>query len=68
VLIRLAEATGSTSLLGGLAGGGEDRRRVAAFPCPITTPAAVSRCPPTFTWVKKARHPSAAESDPVLPA
>ena len=35
-------------------------------PCPIATPATVSRRPPTVTWVKKARHPSAAESDAVF--
>ena len=37
-------------------------------PLPITTPTTVSRRPATVTRVKKARHPSAAESDPILPA
>jgi hypothetical protein len=36
--------------------------------CLITTPTAVSPRPATVTWVKNARHPPAAESDPVVSA
>lgn len=59
---------GVDQLLGAIARGGEEHRRVAALPLPITTPTTVSRRPATVTRVKKARHLSAAESDPILPA
>ena len=59
---------GVDQLLGGLPAAARIADVSLPSPCPITTPAAVSRRPPTDTCVKKARHPPAAESDPVLPA
>jgi hypothetical protein len=59
---------GVDQLLGAIARGGGEHRRVAALPpahhhADHGQPAPGDRHP-----VKKARHPSAAESDPVLPA
>ena len=50
--------------------GGRPRMTDVAAPSPwsSTTPTTVSRRPSTVTCLKKARHPSAAESEPVLPS
>ena len=63
-----AGATESTSCLAASPAAARITDVSLPSPCPRTTPTAVSWRPPTVTWVKKARHPPAAESDPVLPA
>src|SRR5438105_2551382 len=68
VLVPLAGAADWTSC--SAAWPAAARIACVSLPCPwpITTPTAVTGCPPTVTLVKNARHPPAAESDPVLPA
>ncbi len=66
--VEVDDVTESTSCLAASPAAARITDVSLPFPYPRTTPAAVSWRPPTVTWVKNARHPPAAESDPVLPA
>src|SRR5438105_11168008 len=67
VLLLIAGAADSTSCVAASPAAARIADVSLPCPCPMTTPTAVTGRPPTVTLVKKARHPPAAESDPVLP-